>query len=136
MESRWFRLDLRSFPGSGCFFVAVLGGYKDEAIVTPHASMLALSFAPEAVQKNIRALLSRYAIYGPYGLYDSVDVQTGDVAYRYLALDQGMILIALNNYLNHGAIQRRFEADPIIKRVEPLLRVERFFDHPGLASSN
>ena len=112
------------------FGIAALGakGYKDEAIVTPHVSMLALAFAPEAAQENLRQLLSRYAIYGPYGLYDSVDVTTGDVAYRYLALDQGMSLIALNNYLNNGAIQRRLANDPIMKRVEPLLRTERFFD--------
>ena len=111
------------------FGVAALGskGYKDEAIVTPHASVLAVAFAPEAVEKNLRAFLGRYAIYGPYGLYDSVDVKTGDVAYRYLALDQGMILIALNNYLNNGAIQRRFEADPVMQRVESLFQVERFF---------
>ena len=112
------------------FGVAALGskGYKDEAIVTPHVSMLALAFAPEAVQENLRQFLGRYRIYGPYGFYDAVDVQTGDVAYRYLTLDQGMSLIALNNYLNDGAIQRRFSADPIVKRVEPLLRAERFFD--------
>ena len=116
--------------------VAALGakGYKDEAIVTPHASLLALSFAPEAVEENLRQLLRRYEIYGPYGLYDSVDVATGDVAYRYLALDQGMSLIALNNYLNNGAIQRRFSADPIMKHVEPLLRVEQFFDQDQTAS--
>lgn len=112
------------------FGIAALGakGYKDEAIVTPHVSMLALAFAPEAAQENLRQLLSRYAIYGPYGLYDAVDVTTGDVAYRYLALDQGMSLIALNNYLNNGAIQRRLANDPIMQRVEPLLRTEQFFE--------
>ena len=119
------------------FGVAALGskGYKDEAIVTPHASVLALSIAPEAVEENLRTLLRRYAIYGPYGFYDSVDVQTGDVAYRYLAVDEGMILNSLNNYLNHGAIQHRFETDPIMKRAKPLLHAERFFDHDGLANS-
>ena len=57
-----------------------------------------------------------------------MDVKTGDVAYRYLALDQGMILIAINNYLNNGAIQRRFAADPVMKNIEWLLRSERFFE--------
>lgn len=109
--------------------VAALGakGYKDEAIVTPHVSFLSLGFAPEAVVKNVRELIRRYPIYGPYGLYDSVDVKTGDVAYKYLALDQGMSLLALNNHLNKGAIQRRFEADPIMKRMRKLLETEAFF---------
>lgn len=113
------------------FGVAALGskGYKDEAIVTPHVTMLALLFAPKAAQENVRQLLSHYRMYGPYGLYDAVDVATGDVAYRYLALDQGMSLVALNNYLNNGAIQRRFSQDPVMRRVEPLLRAEQFFEH-------
>jgi len=119
------------------FGVAALGskGYKDEAIVTPHVTMLSLLFAPEAAKDNIRQFLARYPIYGPYGFYDSVDVRTGDVAYRYLALDQGMSLIALNNYLNQGAIQKRFSADPIVKRMEPLLRTEKFFEGSETASA-
>ncbi|MDP3704100.1 MAG: glucoamylase family protein [Candidatus Omnitrophota bacterium] len=112
------------------FGVAGLGAksYKDEAIVTPHVSFLALSFAPAAVEENLRQMLRRYELYGPYGFYDAVDVKTGDVVYRYLALDQGMSLIAINNYLNNGAIQRRFAADPVMKNVEWLLREERFFE--------
>ena len=112
------------------FGVPALGskGYKDEAVVTPHVSMLALPFAQDEAQDNIRNFLRRYDMYGPYGLYDSVDVATGDVAYRYLAIDQGMSLIALDNYLNDSAIQKRFQSDPIFKRVEPLLKDERFFE--------
>jgi hypothetical protein len=103
-------------------------GYKDEAIVTPHVSFLALAVAPEPARENIRTLLQRFKLYGPYGLYDSVDVSSGEVARRYLALDQGMTLIALANHLADGAIQRHFEADPVMKRVLPLLEAERFFD--------
>ncbi len=116
--------------------VAALGakGYKDEAIVTPHVSMLALGFEPDAVIKNLREMIRRYQIYGSYGLYDSVDVDTGDVTYRYLALDQGMSLIALDNYLTNGAIQRRFERDPIMKRMKGLLQAEQFFDSDAAAS--
>lgn len=112
------------------FGVADLGtkGYKDEGIVTPHVTFLALPFAPMAAEENIRQLLQRYPIYGPYGLYDSVDALTGDVAHRYLGLDQAMIFIALNNYLNDGAIQRRFAADPLMARIRPLLETERFFE--------
>jgi len=119
------------------FGVAGLGvkGYKDEAIVTPHVTMLSLLVAPEAVEANIRRLLERYELYGPYGFYDAVDIRTGDVAYRYLALDQGMSLIALNNYLNNGAIQRRFAQDPVMQRVKPLLDVERFFDRDDAFAS-
>lgn len=129
---------LNRHGGYSEFGVAALGtkGYKDEAIVTPHVTMLAMGFAPEAAQENIRQFLRRYQMYGPYGLYDSVDVKTGDVAYRYLALDQGMSLIALNNYLNNGAIQRRFSADPVMRRMEALLKVEQFFESHATARAD
>lgn len=102
-------------------------GYSDEGIVTPHASILAIGLAPAAVLENLRQLLRRYRIYGPYGMYDAVDTRNGRVAYRYLALDQGMILVALNNYLNNGAIQQRFQKDEVFQKIEPLLRMENFF---------
>lgn len=111
------------------FGVTELGakGYEDQGVVSPYSSLLALEFAPEAVLKNVRQMLLRYPLYGAYGLYDAVDVKTGQVAPRYLALDQGMILLAINNYLNEGILRRRFHADPVVKRIEWLLETERFF---------
>ncbi len=109
--------------------VKVLGsrGYP-AGVVTPHASVLALEFAPAAVVKNLRELVRRYDIYGPYGFYDAVTPETGLVARKYLALDQGMILIALNNFLNQGAIRKRFHSDPDMKSGEVLLTEEKFFE--------
>ncbi len=98
-------------------------GYKP-GVVTPHASALSVEFAPEAVEKNLRKLIELYDIYGEYGFYDAVTVQTGLVARKYLALDQGMILVALNNYINHGAIRERFHSDPDMKKGEELLTAE------------
>lgn len=111
------------------FGVTELGakGYEDHGVVSPYSSLLALEFAPEAVIENVRQMLLRYPLYGAYGLYDAVDVNTGQVAYRYLALDQGIILLAINNYLNEGILRRRFHADPVGKRIEWLLQEEQFF---------
>ncbi|MCP5420281.1 MAG: hypothetical protein H6970_11110 [Gammaproteobacteria bacterium] len=109
--------------------VKVLGmrGYGPGA-VTPHASALALLVAPEAAIANLRALVKRYPLYGEYGLYDAVDPYSGQVAYKYLALNQGMLFIALANYLGDHGIQRLFAADPMVSRVLPLLAAERFFE--------
>lgn len=109
--------------------VKVLGsrGYQ-AGVVTPHASILALELAPAAVVQNLRELVKRYDIYGPYGFYDAVTPETGLVARKYLSLDQGMILIALNNFLNHGAIRKRFHSDPAMKSGESLLSEEKFFE--------
>lgn len=118
-----------SYGGYSEFGVAALGtkGYKDEGVITPHASILALDFSAEEVVKNIRKMLELYHIYGEYGLYDSVNILQNKVSYRYMALDQGMILVALNNHLNKGIMRTRFHQDPIGQKSESLLSVENFF---------
>jgi hypothetical protein len=108
--------------------VPVLGarGYAAGA-VTPHAAVLALAVTAEAARANLRQLVARYDVYGDFGLYDAVDPRDGRVADTYLALDQSMILIALANHLRDGAIQRRFESDPIARRILSMLAAEGFF---------
>lgn len=101
-------------------------GYKS-GVVTPHATFLALYTAPREAIENLRDLLA-FDIYGEYGFYDSVDPQTGDVGYKYLALDQGMILMAIDNYLNDGVLRKYIEKDPIFKKAKRLLAAENFFD--------
>ena len=100
-------------------------GYPD-GIITPYATFLALDFLPNEAIKNIINLLS-YHIYGEYGFYDSVNPTTGDVARIYLCLDQALILISLNSYLNNGIIRERFHRDPIGKGIEELISMEEFF---------
>ncbi len=100
-------------------------GYPD-GIVTPYASFLALDLLPNKVIKNIKNLLS-YDIYGEYGFYDSVNPLTGAVAKIYLCLDQALILISLNNYLNSGVIRERFHRDEIGESIEDLISMEEFF---------
>ncbi|MFA5143660.1 MAG: glucoamylase family protein [Candidatus Omnitrophota bacterium] len=109
--------------------VKLLGmkGYKT-GVVTPHASFLALEFIPKECIKNLRTILAKYNAYGEYGFYDAIDVNTGKVAVEYLCLDQAMSLVAINNYLNNGAIRKRFHADPIAKKAEELLKIEKIFE--------
>lgn len=68
-----------AIPGSYTEFGALpLGtaGYKDQGIVTPHASFLALEFEEEEAFQNILKLKDLNT-YGKYGFYDSVNVKTG-----------------------------------------------------------
>ena len=76
-----------------------------------------------------RTLAERYpASYGAWGFYDAVDPKSGQVALSYLPLDQGMLLVAIANYLADHVIQRAFAADPVAARALPILADERFFD--------
>jgi len=102
-------------------------GYKGK-IVTPHATVLALEFDADAAIKNLRKMLEMYDVYGEYGFYDAVNSETGLVARKYLSLDQGMIFVAINNYINNGAIRNRFHADPVMQKAERVLTEEKFFE--------
>jgi hypothetical protein len=110
--------------------VPVLGTSKSyhDAAVTPHAVALALLVAPEEATKTLRELSRRYDLYGAFGLYDSVDPATGEVATAYLSLDQGMLFLALANHLKGGLVQDLFAADPIAQRALPILADEDFFE--------
>ncbi len=120
-----------TIPGEGydAYGVKDLGmrGYEG-GVVTPHATFLALEIAPQEAVANLKKFLRVYPdIYGEYGFYDSVDVETGQVSQKYLCLDQAMVLIPLNNYLNKGIIRNRFHNDEIGRRVEYLLEIEEFY---------
>jgi hypothetical protein len=86
-----------------------------ETTVTPHASVIALDVLPQQAFANIQTLRTRYP--GSYtsdgGFYDAVNPTSGAIGHRRLVLDQSMIMAALDNALNHGALQRHFADDPV-----------------------
>jgi hypothetical protein len=94
-------------------------------VVTPHASFLALEFAPEETLENLRNLQRDFEVYGEFGFYDGVNVQTGQVSRCHLALDQGMIMAALANHLQDDRLEGYF-APQIKQSVQPLLAEEAF----------
>jgi hypothetical protein len=95
-------------------------------VVTPHAVFLALDFAPTASMANLARLCRDFDIYGPWGFWDSVNVATGEVSRSVLALDQGMIMMALGNALCHNRPQRYFANGIIEAAIRPLLAMEVF----------
>jgi hypothetical protein len=100
-------------------------GCATEDVVTPHASFLALDVAPQQALANIRALRSRYpGVYGTDGFFDAVNPTTGSVGHRYLVLDQSMIMAALDNSLNHRALQNHFANDPVSWAARLYLSIE------------
>jgi hypothetical protein len=95
-------------------------------VVTPHASFLALEFAPDEALANLAALREDFEIYGRGGFYDSVNVDTGVVSQYYLALDQGMIMASIANALTNDRLQRYFSQGAIKESIKPLLKMEEF----------
>jgi hypothetical protein len=99
-------------------------------IVTPHASFLALRFAPREALDNLRKLKQQFAIYGDHGFLDSVNVSTGTVAQAILILDQGMILAAIANALADDGMRHAFVGDGMARTLAPLMAIEEFTAGP------
>ena len=108
--------------------LAIQPDLDEEPVVAPYASMLALMIDPHSAIPNLQHLES-LGLDGPMGFYESIDFSLeskrdgspGVVIYAYMAHHQGMSLVAIGNVLHHGAMQRRFHADPRIRAVESLL---------------
>jgi hypothetical protein len=102
-----------------------------EDTVTPHASVIVLPVLPQDAYANIEALLARYpGIYSSDGgFYDAVSPSTGSIGHRRLVLDQSMIMAALDDALNGGALQRYFALDPISWAARLYLSDERMSIH-------
>lgn len=104
--------------------------YAADAVVTPHAVFLALDLAPEATLAQLAALEHDFpASYGPGGFKDSLNVSTGRVAERYLALDQGMVMAAIANELLDNRLQG-YLAGVLQPALEPLMAQEEFGAQP------
>ena len=136
-----------SIPGGGyrVYGVTALGvdGRKPDlardSVMTPHASFLALPFAPKEAIENIEILSSRFKAYGPLGFLDAVDVNSGRLAECELAIDQGMIMASLANVLAKGTIQRAFSEGEVASVIRPLIAPEQFgagIDPPAAHSAD
>jgi cyclic beta-1,2-glucan synthetase len=104
-------------------------GLGDELVIAPYASIMALALYPTKVMNNIEHLISM-GMLGDFGFYESLDYtpsrlaldQEQAIVRSFMAHHQGMIMMALANFLQDDAIVRRFHADSRVKTVELLLQ--------------
>jgi hypothetical protein len=109
-----------------CFRPAQTIDDYGQGVVTPHAAFLALDFAPEATLTNLANLANDFdGAYGHGGFKDAVNVATGQVANRYLALDQGMVMAAIANELTDDQLQG-YLAVTLEPSLRPLMAIEEF----------
>jgi len=95
-------------------------------VVTPHASFLALRWAPDAALANLAKLEHDFPIYDKWGFHDSVNVDSGVVSPYYLSLDQGMIMGAIGNALEHDMLRRAFATQEFKHALQPVISIEEF----------
>ena len=130
-EAAFSAVDANQIYQYQAFGVPDLGLKRDlgaDLVVAPYATALALLVDAPAAVRNLRRL-GRVGARGSYGFYDSIDYtperrpegKPGIVVATYMAHHQGMTLLAIDDVLHAGILQRRFHADQRIRAVEPLL---------------
>jgi cyclic beta-1,2-glucan synthetase len=130
-ESSYYQLDDSQTYQYRAFGVPGLGFRRDlgeRLVVSPYSSIMALPFDPHGVMSNLHALESSHAL-GHYGMYEAVDFgRTGKtdprrarVVRSYMSHHQGMLLLAVDNFLNRDAMVRRFHHDRRVARISMLL---------------
>lgn len=102
-----------------------------DGVVTPHASFLALPYAPRAAVDNLKRIETNLGAYGAGGFYDAIAVKSNTKAARYLSLDQGMIMGALGNVLDDGLLHRLYGDTTVQNALQPVLSMEEFGSKPA-----
>jgi cyclic beta-1,2-glucan synthetase len=131
-ESGFSRVDVHLTYQYRAFGVPGLGlkrGLAEDVVIAPYASALALMVAPEEACRNLERLAAE-GQEGAYGLYEAVDYTPARVppgatcvtVRQFMAHHQGMSLLALAYLLLGKPMQRRFEADPMMRAADLLLQ--------------
>ena len=76
--------------------------------------------------KNLAKLKSDFRIYDKWGFHDSVNVGTGAVSPYYLSLDQGIIMAAIGNALDHDMLRQAFATKEFRRALQPVISEEEF----------
>lgn len=116
------------YKAFGIPWLGVKRGLKDEIVVSPYSSILALSRDAQDVVKNLKEL-ERLGAYQKYGFYESIDYTPNRtdkgkyaIVKTYMAHHQGLILTSINNYLSDQILVKRFSGNPEIKMASMLLQ--------------
>ena len=131
-ESAFNIKDLNSNYQYKAFGIPWLGlkrGLADEMVVSPYASVLAITDYPKEVYENLKRL-EDYGAYGNFGFFESVDFtperlergEKSSVVKTYMAHHQGLIILSINNLFNDNILQKRFIKNPEISAVDVLLQ--------------
>ena len=117
------------YKAFGIPWLGLKRGLNDNLVVSPYSSLICLEYAPKKVYSNIKNL-KKYNSYSNFGFYEAIDYTKShignnkkyEIVKTYMAHHQGMILTAINNYINDGIIHDRFHENPSIDAAEILLK--------------
>ncbi len=107
---------------------ALKRGMNRELVVAPYATFLTLPYNFQSGYRNLMRLKEIGAV-GKYGYYEAVDYTASRIGSSpfalvksYMAHHVGMSMVAVNNALHHGIMQKRFLSDPDMNSAKELLQ--------------
>jgi hypothetical protein len=73
---------------------------QDRGVITPTAALSSFPYTPEYSMEFMRNLYDNYRdqVFGPYGFYDAYSLEYDWFPQRYLAIDQGPIVVMMENH--------------------------------------
>jgi cyclic beta-1,2-glucan synthetase len=107
------------YKAHGVQRLALKRGMGREAVVSPYSTFLALPLNPKAAIQNLKRLM-KLGMEGRYGLYEAVDFTPSrvrsasgkyEIVRTYMAHHLGMSIVAIDNAVKNGIMQRRFMRD-------------------------
>jgi hypothetical protein len=111
------------------------GGYtahapdNDRGVISPTAALASFPYAPDFCAAVLEHLAGRPDLWGEYGPKDAFSPHTGWVAQSHLAIDQGPIVVMVENYRS-GLLWRLFMSCPEVQ-----IGLQRLgFDSPYLTT--
>jgi hypothetical protein len=96
------------------------GGYtahspqNDRGVISPTAALASFPYAPDACAEVLKHLAERPKLWGEYGPKDAFSIETGWVADSHLAIDQGPIVVMVENFRS-GLLWRLFMSCPEVQ---------------------
>jgi hypothetical protein len=113
INQQWCRENLLNYAGysDSCWGLTAgysLAGYaahapgakNDLGVITPSAALASFPYTPEESMKALKYFYFTQGdrIFGPYGFYDGFSVEKNWYPERYLAIDQGPIIVMIENH--------------------------------------
>ena len=105
-------------PGGYKAYGAKPGEGLQDGTLAPYAALSSIVFTPEESIAAVKHFYNEYGknIYGKFGFKDAFNLDKAWWAEEYLGIDQGISVLMLENYLNDGAIWKKFMGLNEIKR--------------------
>jgi hypothetical protein len=89
---------------------------NDLGVITPSAALSSFPYTPDESMEALKFFYYKMGdrLWGEYGFYDAFDITNGWVASSYLAIDQGPIIIMIENYRS-GLLWNLFMSAPEVQ---------------------